>query len=72
MTFQLDLIVVDCGALADPDNGIVMVSETTFNSSATYSCNTGYELRGDAVRTCLGSGQWSSGTPMCTSKRSKQ
>ena len=36
------LAVVSCGGLAGPDNGAVDVSDTTFNSTATYSCNDGY------------------------------
>ena len=58
-------VVVDCGALADPVNGIVTESDTVFNSSATYSCNTGYSLMGDAIRICLSSGLWSGSGPTC-------
>ncbi|CAI8013734.1 CUB and sushi domain-containing protein 2, partial [Geodia barretti] len=51
--------VVDCGELMDPENGAVNVTNTTFNSTATYSCNGGYNLVGDATRTCLASASWS-------------
>ena len=60
------LIVVDCGSLADPVFGEVQTSGTTFNSTATYSCNDGYNLvDGDMMRTCLASGSWSGTPPTC-------
>ena len=36
-----------------------------YNSTATYSCEDGYNLVGDAVRTCLSSGNWSGYSPYC-------
>ena len=36
-----------------------------YNSTATYSCEAGYNLVGDAVRTCLSSGNWSGYSPYC-------
>ena len=57
--------VVDCGALQDPKNGMVTVSDTVFNSMATYSCNTGYSLMGDAMRMCQSSGLWSGSETAC-------
>ena len=55
---------VDCGDLTDPDNGAVSVSGTAYNSLATYSCNSGYVLMGDDMRTCLDTGLWSGSTPV--------
>ena len=44
-------IVVDCGPLVNHVNGKVeMSSETTFMSTATYTCNTGYNLIGPISR----------------------
>ncbi|CAI8036467.1 Sushi, von Willebrand factor type A, EGF and pentraxin domain-containing protein 1 [Geodia barretti] len=56
---------VDCGSLTDPVNGAVTVTNTTFNSTATYSCNDGYSLVGDTTITCLASGLWSGDEPTC-------
>ena len=56
---------VDCGSLTDPVNGAVTVTNTTFNSTATYSCNDGYSLVGDTTITCLASASWSGGEPTC-------
>ena len=53
----------DLGAI---ENGMVTVSDTVFNSKANYSCDTGYVLAGDAIRTCQGSGLWSGSEPTCT------
>ena len=62
-------IAVDCGSLSDPGNGIVDASNTTFMNTATYTCNTGYNLTGDTTRTCQANGTWS-GTAACTRKSS--
>ena len=56
---------VDCGDLTDPDNGAVSLSGTTYNSVATYSCDSGYVLMGDDMRTCLDTGVWSGSAPTC-------
>ena len=58
--------VVDCGSLTDPANSQVdLTSRTTFNQTATYSCNTGYNLTGDSTRTCQATGNWSGSAPTC-------
>ena len=57
---------MDCGSLTDPANGQVdLTSGTTFGQTATYSCNTGYNLVGDSTRTCQATGEWSGSTPTC-------
>ena len=60
------LAAVDCGSLTDPANGQVNhVAGTTFRQTATYSCNTGYNLVGDSIRTCQAAGDWSGSAPTC-------
>jgi len=62
----LFLTAVDCGNLPDPDNGQVNhTAGTTFRETATYSCNTGYNLVGDSTRTCNATGEWSGSAPTC-------
>ena len=62
----LFLTAVDCGNLPDPDNGQVNhTAGTTFGQTATYSCNTGYNLVGDSTRTCQATGNWSGSVPTC-------
>ena len=58
--------VVDCGTLTNPANGLVSYSgRTTFGQTATYSCNTGYNLVGSSTRTCQATGVWSGSAPTC-------
>ena len=60
------LTVVDCGNLTDPGNGQVdHTAGTTFRQTATYSCNTGYNLVGDSTHTCQATGNWSGSEPTC-------
>jgi len=60
------LTAVDCGPLTDPANGQVSHPDgTTFGQTATYSCNTGYNLVGDSTRTCQATGNWSGNAPIC-------
>ncbi len=62
-------IAVDCGSLTDPENGQVDISSgTTFGSTATYSCNTGFILNGAANRVCGIDGNWGSIAPTCRKK----
>ena len=57
---------VDCGTLTDTANGQVNhTAGTTFAETATYSCNTGYNLVGDNTRTCQATGEWSGSAPTC-------
>ena len=62
----LILTAVDCGNLSDPANGSVThTAGTTLGQTATYSCNTGYNLVGDSTRTCQATGNWSGSAPTC-------
>ena len=60
------LTVVDCGNLTNPANGQVShTAGTTFEQTATYSCDTGFNLMGDTTRTCQATGVWSGNAPTC-------
>ncbi len=52
--------------LAAPSDGTVSVTTGVTGDVATYGCNTGYVLNGDATRTCEASGSWSGAAPTCT------
>ena len=61
--------VVDCGPPTDPTNGQVDTSSgTTFGSTATYTCDTGYTLSGSQSRTCIASGKWTLPQSQCIGK----
>ena len=56
----------DCSTLPDPANGQVNdTAGTTFEQTATYSCNTGYNLVGNSTRMCQATGVWSGSAPTC-------
>ncbi|CAI8000476.1 Sushi, von Willebrand factor type A, EGF and pentraxin domain-containing protein 1, partial [Geodia barretti] len=59
-------VLVDCGRLADIPRGRVEVTTTTFLSTATYVCDSGFSIEGTSVRTCLATGVWSGREPTCT------
>ena len=62
----LTIKVVNCGSLTNPDNGQVdTFVGTTFGSTATYTCDTGYTLSGSQTRTCGADGLWTSSEPFC-------
>jgi len=58
--------VVDCGNAPDVGtSGSVVVTGTTYSSTATYTCKTGYSLTGTKMRTCQADGTWSGVPPAC-------
>ena len=66
------LTVIDCDLLPLPSEGqvdytpgVVTSLETGLNATASYSCSEGYDLDGDAMRTCQANGQWDGAEPMC-------
>ena len=63
---SISTVSVDCGSLTDPTNGQVNTSSgTTFGSTATYTCDTGYTLSGSQTRTCGANGMWTPSKPLC-------
>ncbi len=58
-------IVVDCGPLFNPANGMVTFSLTTYQSMANYSCNDMFRLEGTESRLCTAEGVWSPEEPVC-------
>ena len=63
--------VVECGTLTNLANGLINhTTGATFGQTATYSCNTGFNLVGgsSATRTCQATGIWSGSAPTCQSR----
>ena len=56
---------MDCGPLDNPEDGRVVVRETTFGSTASYSCRKGFDLIGPTSRVCQANGLWSAFAPTC-------
>ena len=60
------LITLDCGTLVNPANGAVdTASGTTYGETATYTCDMGYGIQGDSLRTCGVDGLWTGNNPTC-------
>ena len=57
--------IVRCGGLSDPSNGRVIITNDVPGGTATYSCNSGYNLNGQNTRTCQNNGEWSGEAPIC-------
>ena len=63
---SLFLTVADCNALPDPANGqVTHTAGTTEGQTATYNCDTGYNLVGVSTRTCQANGEWSGSASTC-------
>ena len=60
--------VVQCPELEDPSNGQVTETGLEPFSTATYTCNLGYDLIGDDIRTCSEDGEWTKEEPTCQRK----
>ncbi len=58
-------IAGECNRLGHPSNGRVSVQSRTEGNRATYSCYSGYDLRGSSSRRCRSSGTWSGREPIC-------
>ena len=57
---------MNCGSLSDPANGqVTLTTGKSFEQTATYSCDTGYNLVGNSTRTCQATGNWSESAPTC-------
>ena len=70
---MLSYTVVDCGVPHVPKGTIgglsVNYNETIINSTATYSCNIGYNLIGEKTTICGVNGTWNGAVPHCESKK---
>ncbi|TRY72488.1 hypothetical protein TCAL_05395 [Tigriopus californicus] len=54
-----------CKALSQPDNGALVLTTLRIGGRATFSCQTGFALKGDDDIECLSSGSWSAWPPSC-------
>ncbi len=61
-------LVINCGPLSGPDNGLVTITVDDFGRKGSYSCDTGYLLTEDVIRVCEVNGDWSGTAPTCDRK----
>ena len=57
--------IISCSNPGTPSNGYKIGSVYSYNSSILFSCNTGYNLIGSSVLTCLANGSWDIDAPSC-------
>lgn len=62
---QPKCIAINCTTPDDVPNGSVQAPTLRYGSFAEYTCATGYDLIGPAIRRCLSDGSWSNNTPVC-------
>ncbi|PAV61412.1 hypothetical protein WR25_01754 [Diploscapter pachys] len=55
-----------CPSLSPPANGYMNLDNYLPNSTATFGCNTNYELDGDELLVCLTDGYWNGTEPICS------
>ena len=61
---EYSTITATCSDLMSPANGILVMSGNYEGAIANFSCEAGYNLKGEAILTCV-DGQWKSTTPVC-------
>ena len=61
-------VAIMCPPLPDIDNGVVEWSGLSPGGVATYTCDPGFILVGDATRICRDNGTWSGEEPTCDRK----
>ena len=63
--------VSQCPDLDPPTGGNIETTGTNFWDTATYTCDSGFNLVGVATRTCQANGAWSGTPPFCSRESSK-
>ncbi|KAM9329386.1 sushi, von Willebrand factor type A, EGF and pentraxin domain-containing protein 1 [Gastrophryne carolinensis] len=56
---------VKCPPAKEIPNGRISSPSLYFGQTITYSCNKGFRLQGQHIRTCLETGEWDGVTPTC-------
>ena len=57
--------VIPCPALSNPSNGMVDDGTNVYDTTAAYTCNSGYEVTGGTTVRCSASGTWTGTPPTC-------
>lgn len=70
-TRMLTFSVIVCDEPEVPEGSYVVGYDFNIHSKIEYHCEEGFELRGDALRTCIGEGEsgWSGTPPRCECRK---
>ncbi|XP_053382040.1 CUB and sushi domain-containing protein 1-like [Mercenaria mercenaria] len=60
--------LIECTYPVAPENGYVIKSGISVNSTAQFMCYDGYDMKGVQFSICLSDGNWSSQSPLCLPK----
>ena len=60
------VVVIYCPDLDGPGNGTKNTNETSCGTTAQFSCDRCYELKGYEQLSCLPNGKWSGEEPNCS------
>ncbi|XP_076814750.1 IgGFc-binding protein-like [Clavelina lepadiformis] len=65
-------IRLGCAGFANPSNGVVSSTKSRWNvrERVTFTCDSSYDIQGQATLVCLTSGDWSHDIPSCVATRS--
>ncbi|KAL7990098.1 hypothetical protein Chor_012764, partial [Crotalus horridus] len=65
--FHYQAFLLSCGFPSRPENGDVMVTDLHPGGSATFKCESGFQLRGEEILICLNISRprWSGTSPAC-------
>ncbi|KAL3867863.1 hypothetical protein ACJMK2_040709 [Sinanodonta woodiana] len=58
-------IKIHCGPPAHIENGRTIGSDYSLGSIIQYSCNPGFELKGDNIQICMANKRWTGSNPTC-------
>ena len=62
----IEILVVDCGDPGNPYGGYShLATDTTYQSTVTYTCKPDHHLEGEDSQVCQGDGLWSGSKPVC-------
>ena len=65
ISLRFNVSIVRCPNLPNIPNGRVNQQGNSPGDRATYTCNSGYELDDESIRTCQNNGRWSGEAPTC-------
>ena len=58
-------ISVACETLYPVDNGVINITTDGSTTQATYTCESGFSLKGFSLLTCRSDGAWDFSPPVC-------